>query len=40
MRSEPDELLGSPDMVPGLTEALVQTLADPDQPAEPDNQEQ
>jgi len=40
MRSEPDELLGSPDMVPGLTEALVRTLADPDQPAEPDNQEQ
>ncbi|WP_195909161.1 PPA1309 family protein [Microlunatus sp. Gsoil 973] len=51
MRSEPEELLGSPDMVPGLTEALVQTLTDPGQPADtddavarhaaaPDNQEQ
>lgn len=32
MRSEPDELLGSPDLVPGLTDALIRTLADPDLP--------
>jgi hypothetical protein len=32
MRSEPDELLGSPDLVPGLTEALVLTLTEPDAP--------
>lgn len=32
MRSEPDELLGSPDLVPGLTEALVLTLTEPDLP--------
>lgn len=39
MRSEPDELLGSPDLVPGLTEALIRTLADPDLPdaADADN---
>lgn len=37
LRSEPDELLGSPDMVPGLTEALVRTLADPDLPESGDD---
>lgn len=30
LRSEPDELLGSPDLVPGLTEALLRTLDEPD----------
>lgn len=28
LRNEPDELLGSPDLVPGLTEALARTLTD------------
>lgn len=37
LRNEPDELLGSPDMVPGLTEALARTLEDPESrnPADP-----
>jgi hypothetical protein len=45
MRSHPDELLGAPDLVPGLTDALAHTLtepaADPDaDPASgPDDQE-
>jgi len=30
LRTEPDELLGSQDLVPGLTEALLRTLDEPD----------
>jgi hypothetical protein len=30
LRTEPDELLGGPDLVPGLTEVLAHTLAEPD----------
>ncbi|GAB3928883.1 hypothetical protein GCM10011575_13640 [Microlunatus endophyticus] len=33
LRNDPDELLGSPDLVPGLTEALAQTLTDPEDSA-------
>ncbi|HEY9294747.1 MAG TPA: PPA1309 family protein [Microlunatus sp.] len=32
LRSQPDELLGAPDLVPGLTEALAHTLAEPEDP--------
>lgn len=47
LRTDPDELLGSEDLVPGLTEALVRTLEDPelfdtadqDNDADPDEQE-
>jgi len=43
LRSDPDELLGSEDLVPGLTEALRRTLEEPDAevlgPADADDQE-
>ena len=32
LRTQPDELLGAPDLVPGLTEALAHTLAEPEAP--------
>ncbi|QDP98751.1 hypothetical protein FOE78_11640 [Microlunatus elymi] len=32
LRSQPDELLGAQDLVPGLTEALAHTLAEPEDP--------
>lgn len=36
MRSQEDELIGAPDLVPGLTEALAHTLAEPPEGAEMD----
>jgi hypothetical protein len=36
LRSDPEELLGAPDLVPGLTEALAHTLSEPDDSVEPD----
>ncbi|SDR87747.1 PPA1309 family protein [Microlunatus soli] len=35
VRSRPDDLLGAPDLVPGLTEALAHTLVEPDLDDEP-----
>lgn len=36
LRSDPDELLGAPDLVPGLAEALARTLSEPDDFVEAD----